>query len=40
MSLVAPTIVHKISGESLTESPDLLAVEEPLEIRLGFGPVD
>ena len=39
MSLVAPVIVHKISGESLTESPDLLAVEEPLEIRLGFGPV-
>jgi len=39
MSLVAPVIVHKISGEGLTESPDLLAVEEPLEIRLGFGPV-
>lgn len=39
MSLVAPTIVHKISGEGLVESPDLLAVEEPLEIRLGFGPV-
>lgn len=39
MSLVAPAIVHKISGESLIESPDLLAVEEPLEIRLGFGPV-
>lgn len=39
MSLVAPVIVHKISGESLIESPDLLAVEEPLEIRLGFGPI-
>ncbi|ADB39168.1 formate dehydrogenase accessory sulfurtransferase FdhD [Spirosoma linguale] len=38
MSLVAPVTVHKISGESLTEAPDLLAVEEPLEIRLGFGP--
>ncbi len=39
MSLVAPVTVHKISEESLTEAPDLLAVEEPLEIRLGFGPV-
>lgn len=39
MSLVAPITVHKITGESITESPDLLAVEEPLEIQLGFGPV-
>lgn len=39
MSLVAPVTIHKISGESLSEAPDLLAVEEPLEIRLGFGPV-
>ncbi|GAB2578087.1 formate dehydrogenase accessory sulfurtransferase FdhD [Spirosoma areae] len=38
MSLVAPVTIQKISGESLTEAPDLLAVEEPLEIRLGFGP--
>ncbi|GAB3018372.1 formate dehydrogenase accessory sulfurtransferase FdhD [Spirosoma pulveris] len=38
MSLVAPVTVHKISGENLSEVPDLLAVEEPLEIRLGFGP--
>ncbi|MCX6216839.1 formate dehydrogenase accessory sulfurtransferase FdhD [Spirosoma sp.] len=38
MSLVAPVTVHKILGESLSEAPDLLAVEEPLEIRLGFGP--
>ena len=38
MSLVAPVTIQKVSGESLTEMPDLLAVEEPLEIRLGFGP--
>lgn len=40
MSFVAPITVQKISGQSLTEAPDLLAVEEPLEIRLGFGPAD
>lgn len=40
MALVAPVTIQKIQGDSLTESPDLLAVEEPLEIRLGFGPVD
>ncbi|UFH53179.1 formate dehydrogenase accessory sulfurtransferase FdhD [Spirosoma sp. KNUC1025] len=38
MPLVAPVTIQKISGESQTEAPDLLAVEEPLEIRLGFGP--
>jgi FdhD protein len=40
MSLVAPITVRKFSGETSIESPDLLAVEEPLEIRLGFGPID
>jgi FdhD protein len=40
MSLVAPVTIQKIDGETLTEAPDLLAVEEPLEIRLGFGPAD
>lgn len=40
MSLVAPATIQKVVGENLTEVPDLLAVEEPLEIRLGFGPVD
>ncbi|WP_338871836.1 formate dehydrogenase accessory sulfurtransferase FdhD [Spirosoma sp. SC4-14] len=40
MPLVAPISIQKITGDSLTESPDLLAVEEPLEIRLGFGPID
>lgn len=39
MSLVAPVTIHKISGKNFVEAPDLLAVEEPLEIRLGFGPV-
>lgn len=40
MALVAPVSIQKISGETLVESPDLLAVEEPLEIRLGFGARD
>lgn len=40
MSLVAPVTIRKIDGETLTEAPDLLAVEEPLEIRLGFGPAN
>ena len=40
MSLIAPVTVQKVSGQSLTEVPDLLAVEEPLEIRLGFGPAN
>ena len=40
MSLVAPVTIRKIDGETLTEAPDLLAIEEPLEIRLGFGPAD
>lgn len=38
MALVAPVTIQKIYGETLIEAPDLLAVEEPLEIRLGFGP--
>jgi FdhD protein len=40
MPLVAPITIQKISGESQIEAPDLLAVEEPLEIRLGFGATD
>lgn len=39
MALVAPVTVLKVVGEHTTEAPDLLAVEEPLEIRLGFGPL-
>ena len=38
MPLVSPVTVQKISGENALEAPDLLAVEEPLEIRIGFGP--
>ena len=38
MPLVAPTTVYRFADGSRTESPDLLAVEEPLEIRLGYGP--
>lgn len=38
MSLVAPVSVVRVVAEAATESPDLLAVEEPLEIRLGYGP--
>jgi FdhD protein len=38
MPLVSPVTIQKISGADALEEPDLLAVEEPLEIRLGFGP--
>ncbi|QHV97159.1 formate dehydrogenase accessory sulfurtransferase FdhD [Spirosoma endbachense] len=40
MSFVAPVTIQKITGTNQIEAPDLLAVEEPLEIRLGFGPID
>lgn len=41
MSLsVAPRSVTKIKGTTSETKQDLLAVEEPLEIRLGFGPKD
>ncbi len=39
MALVAPVTIRKVTGETVIEKPDLLAVEEPLEIRLGFGPM-
>src|SRR5262245_19629039 len=32
---LATTCVHRISGSQLTVQPDVVAVEEPLEIRLG-----
>jgi len=36
---IVPALVHKVDhGALLAGQPDLLAVEEPLEIRLGFGP--
>jgi FdhD protein len=35
---VVPVVVQRVDhGASLAAQPDLLAVEEPLEIRLGFG---
>ncbi|MBC8156316.1 MAG: formate dehydrogenase accessory sulfurtransferase FdhD [Bacteroidetes bacterium] len=38
--MVAPITIYKVDGDKAIEQPDLLAVEEPLEIRLGFGPHD
>jgi FdhD protein len=29
--------IKKISGSEVESKPDLLAIEEPLEIRMGFG---
>lgn len=37
-TLVVPTRVTTVEGEARTERDDLLVTEEPLEIRLGFGP--
>jgi FdhD protein len=40
MNRVAPVTIQKIQGEAIGDAqPDLLAVEEPLEIRLGYGEV-
>ncbi|MCB0489793.1 MAG: formate dehydrogenase accessory sulfurtransferase FdhD [Cyclobacteriaceae bacterium] len=36
---VKPVEITKFSSGSRKPSPDLMAVEEPLEIRLGYGPV-
>ncbi|TAE30785.1 MAG: formate dehydrogenase accessory sulfurtransferase FdhD [Cytophagales bacterium] len=38
MPTVAPIQITRVRGESRSTQPDLVAVEEPLEIRLGFGP--
>ncbi|MGA0559608.1 formate dehydrogenase accessory sulfurtransferase FdhD [Larkinella sp. VNQ87] len=41
MLAVAPVTLYKITQSADPQAqPDLLAVEEPLEIRLGFGPAD
>lgn len=38
MNRVAPVTIQKIKATAVGEpQPDLLAVEEPMEIRLGFG---
>lgn len=38
MAFVAPVTIQRVTGDDTTELPDLLAIEEPLEIRIGFGP--
>jgi FdhD protein len=42
--MTKPSVSHikiiKVSGTETTETVDLLAAEEPLEIRLGYGPQD
>jgi len=38
MAFVAPVTIQRVTGNETAEVSDLLAVEEPLEIRLGFGP--
>ncbi|MTI38683.1 sulfurtransferase FdhD, partial [Fulvivirga lutimaris] len=37
---VGATEIIKVSAEKRNEQSDLLAVEEPLEIRLTYGPLD
>jgi len=39
-SLVSATAIKKVQGALHADADDLLAVEEPLEIRLGYGPAD
>ena len=39
-TLVEPVRVHTVEGGARSERDDLLVTEEPLEIRLGFGPLD
>ncbi|MEZ4825420.1 MAG: formate dehydrogenase accessory sulfurtransferase FdhD [Bacteroidia bacterium] len=37
---ISPVSVSRVNSDGRTEQSDLLAVEEPLEVRLGYGPVD
>jgi len=39
-AFVAPVTIQRVTGSETVETSDLLAVEEPLEIRLGFGPAN
>jgi FdhD protein len=36
---VAHTLITRITGSDVIETRDLLAAEEPLEIRIGYGPL-
>jgi FdhD protein len=38
-SQVLPVQVKKVSKDQSEIAPDLVAIEEPLEIRIGFGPM-
>jgi FdhD protein len=38
MPSVAPTTIKKVNAASVSDAEDVLATEEPLEIRLEFGP--
>lgn len=40
MTSVKHTTITKISESESESKPDLLAIEEPLEIRIGFGPIN
>jgi FdhD protein len=40
MYAVAPVNIIKVSLDGSVEKPDLVVVEEPLEIRLGYGSID
>jgi FdhD protein len=37
---VSPIVITKVTGSEQQQVDDLLAVEEPLEIRIGYGAVD
>jgi FdhD protein len=39
-SLVVPVRVGAVAGDGRSERDDLLVAEEPLEIRLGYGPLE
>lgn len=39
-ALVVPARVQTVEGATRTERDDLLVAEEPLEIRLGYGPME
>lgn len=40
MYAISPVKILKVSQNTSSETPDLVAIEEPLEIRLGYGAID